>query len=59
MRAWVVPLKVDAMRFKSRQAHSTEPCGLSFSQLDKLSDEVLMAHMKGGHGDALAVFFYR
>jgi RNA polymerase sigma-70 factor (ECF subfamily) len=37
----------------------SEPCGLNFSHLGKLSDEVLMAHLKAGHDDALAVLFDR
>ena len=36
-----------------------EPCGLSFLDLGKLSDEALMAHLKAGHSDALAVLFDR
>lgn len=36
-----------------------EPCGLDFRELGKLADEQLMAHLKAGHGDALAVLFDR
>jgi RNA polymerase sigma-70 factor (ECF subfamily) len=36
-----------------------EPCGLSFSQLAKLTDEQVMAHVQAGHDDALAVLFDR
>ena len=37
----------------------TEPCGLSFAELKKLPDEAVMAHLKAGHNDALAVLFDR
>jgi RNA polymerase sigma-70 factor, ECF subfamily len=37
----------------------TEPCGLNFAGLKKLSDEAVMAHLKAGHSDALAVLFDR
>src|SRR5258708_3659275 len=36
-----------------------EPCGLTFFDLRKLSDESLMAHLQRGHGDALAILFDR
>ncbi len=36
-----------------------EPCGLSFAQLCKLSDENVLAHVEAGHDDALAVLFDR
>jgi RNA polymerase sigma-70 factor (ECF subfamily) len=36
-----------------------EPCGLGFEQLSKLSDPDLIAHLKAGHNDALAVLFDR
>ena len=36
-----------------------EPCGLSFAQLCKLSDENVLAHVQAGHDDALAVLFDR
>jgi RNA polymerase sigma-70 factor, ECF subfamily len=36
-----------------------EPCGLTHAQLGKLSDEVVMAHLAAGHGDALAVLLDR
>lgn len=36
-----------------------EPCGLGFDQLASLADEVVMAHLQSGHGDALRVIFDR
>jgi RNA polymerase sigma-70 factor (ECF subfamily) len=36
-----------------------EPCGLSFASLGGLPDDVLIAHLKAGHGEALAVLFDR
>ncbi len=36
-----------------------EPCGLDFEQLSKLADPDLIAHLKAGHHDALAVLFDR
>jgi RNA polymerase sigma-70 factor (ECF subfamily) len=36
-----------------------EPCGLSFRALQNLSDDLLMAHVSAGHGDALTVLFDR
>ncbi len=36
-----------------------EPCGLSFRALQGVSDEILMAHISGGHADALTVLFDR
>ncbi len=36
-----------------------EPCGLSVEQLGKLADPDLIAHLKAGHNDALAVLFDR
>lgn len=44
---------------KSTKDMNEEPCELAFSDLKKLSDEVLMAHLQHGHGDALAVLFDR
>jgi RNA polymerase sigma-70 factor, ECF subfamily len=42
-------------------AHSlvNEPCGLSWCELRKLTDENLIAHVVSGHGDALAVVYGR
>lgn len=37
----------------------TEPCGLGFAQLRRLSDEALMQHLALGHDDALAVLHDR
>ena len=36
-----------------------EPCGLSFEQLSGLPDPDLLAHLRSGHSDALAVLFGR
>ncbi len=36
-----------------------EPCGVSFRALQAVSDDVLMAHISGGHGEALTVLFDR
>jgi RNA polymerase sigma-70 factor, ECF subfamily len=36
-----------------------EPCGLSASQLSRLNDEQLIAHLRAGHDDALAILFDR
>jgi RNA polymerase sigma-70 factor, ECF subfamily len=36
-----------------------EPCGLSFDGLRLLTDELVIAHLRGGHGDALGVLFDR
>ena len=36
-----------------------EPCGLTFAQLARLSDENVVAHLQAGHDDALAVLFDR
>jgi RNA polymerase sigma-70 factor, ECF subfamily len=36
-----------------------EPCNLSFDGLRSLPDEVVIAHLRAGHGDALGVLFDR
>jgi RNA polymerase sigma-70 factor (ECF subfamily) len=36
-----------------------EPCGLNFRALQSISDDLLMAHICGGHDDALRVLFDR
>src|SRR3989442_12159423 len=36
-----------------------EPCGLRFDELRSLDDEVIMAHLRRGHDDALGVLFDR
>lgn len=36
-----------------------EPCGLGYVQLSKLTDELIMAHLAAGHGDAVAVLLDR
>jgi RNA polymerase sigma-70 factor (ECF subfamily) len=45
----------------SPQDHSKlpEPCGLSLDELKCLCDESLMAHLRAGHADALAIIFDR
>jgi len=48
-----------SMHSKTDALQVAEPCGLSFSQLCKLTDEGVMAHVRAGHGDALAVIFDR
>src|SRR5690348_5289608 len=36
-----------------------EPCGLSYRELERLSDEELMQHLRANHDDALTVLFDR
>jgi len=36
-----------------------EPCNLSFDRLRSLPDEIVIAHLRAGHGDALGVLFDR
>jgi RNA polymerase sigma-70 factor (ECF subfamily) len=36
-----------------------EPCNLSFEGLRSLADEIVIAHLRAGHGDALGVLFDR
>src|SRR5580700_7421330 len=36
-----------------------EPCNRSLEELRSLKDEVVVAHLQAGHGDALAVLFDR
>ena len=43
----------------TREQRLHEPCGLSYQQLGKLSDEQVMIHLGVGHGDAAAVLFDR
>src|SRR5712671_4316712 len=38
---------------------SSEPCGLSYGDLRALGDEIVMAHLAAGHGDAITVLFDR
>ena len=42
-----------------RAENLQEPCGLTYQQLGKLSDEQMMAHLSAGHGDAVAVLLDR
>jgi RNA polymerase sigma-70 factor, ECF subfamily len=37
----------------------SEPCGLNCAELTRLSDEQVMAHVQGGHDDALTILFDR
>ena len=37
----------------------TEPCGLSYRELQHLSDDDLMEHLRLSHDDALTVLFDR
>ncbi len=43
----------------SGDAELGEPCGLTYEQLGKLTDEQIMGHLSAGHGDAVAVLFDR
>jgi len=47
------------MRTDRPELCAAELCGCSFAQLQELSDEQLMVHVQGQHGDALAVLFDR
>lgn len=47
------------MAFDSILDAVSEPCGLGVSQLKRLDDEQLMAHLVAGHDDALAILFDR
>jgi len=40
-------------------ANIKEPCDLSFDGLRSLADELVIAHLRAGHGDALGVLFDR
>ena len=42
-----------------RESNIKEPCDLSFEGLRSLADEVVIAHLRAGHGDALGVLFDR
>ena len=44
---------------ESVKGRPNEPCGLSFEQLRRLTDASLMAHLRSGHNDAVAVLFER
>lgn len=37
----------------------SEPCGRNYGNLRTLSDEIVMAHLAAGHGDAITVLFDR
>jgi RNA polymerase sigma-70 factor (ECF subfamily) len=45
------------MEFVNKQPK--EPCGLAFEQLSNLADPDLIAHLRAGHNDALAILFDR
>jgi len=45
--------------FPQDQSNLPEPCGLSLNELKCLSDESLMAHLRAGHADVLAIIFDR
>jgi len=44
---------------KSTAQAIPEPCGLTLARLARLSDEEVMAHIRAGHDDALAILFDR
>src|SRR5215467_11647222 len=37
----------------------SEPCGFALDELKRLPDEILMAHLRAGHADVLAIIFDR
>jgi RNA polymerase sigma-70 factor, ECF subfamily len=41
------------------ESNIKEPCDLSFDGLRSLADELVIAHLRAGHGDALGVLFDR
>src|SRR5258708_2947574 len=47
------------MSFGSPTHLPDEPCGLAYRVLQRLTDEELMRHLRGGHHDALTVLFDR
>jgi RNA polymerase sigma-70 factor (ECF subfamily) len=47
------------VRFRRRNNTLTEPCGLSFRELHRLSDDDLMDHLRLSHDEALTVLFDR
>ena len=47
------------MAFANRDNMLTEPCGLSYRELQHLSDDDLMEHLRLSHDDALTVLFDR
>jgi RNA polymerase sigma-70 factor (ECF subfamily) len=47
------------MRTEPSEICASGSCGRSFAELQTLSDELLMVHVKGGHDDALAILFDR
>jgi RNA polymerase sigma-70 factor (ECF subfamily) len=47
------------MRTGPPETCASGSCGYGFAELQELSDERLMAHVKGGHDDALAILFDR
>jgi hypothetical protein len=66
--AWLCYFRVDpngslrrflAMRTGPSESFASGSCGFGFAELQELSDEQLMVHVKGRHDDALAVLFDR
>jgi RNA polymerase sigma-70 factor, ECF subfamily len=51
--------KSPMIKISPNDADVAEPCGLSFEELRLLPDETVMAHLRMGHDDALAVLFDR
>jgi hypothetical protein len=47
------------MRTGPTETCASGSCGYGFAELQKLSDERLMVHLKGGHDDVLAILFDR
>jgi RNA polymerase sigma-70 factor, ECF subfamily len=47
------------LRMKRDAQSVSEPCGLNFAGLSRLTDEQVMAHVQAGHDDALAILFDR
>ncbi len=47
------------MFFQHSHQVLTEPCGYGYSDLARLSDEVVMQHLALGHDDALAILYDR
>jgi len=44
-------------RAPKEESNIKEPCNLSFDGLRSLADELVIAHLQAGHGDALGVLF--
>jgi RNA polymerase sigma-70 factor (ECF subfamily) len=50
---------VDALIRNESNPGVTEPCGLDFTEMQRLGDDALMVHLQRGHKDALAILFDR